>query len=188
MTSAGTAWRSTSGLRCTGSFDSWRNGTPRALEPPPLLQRRAHECCLGRRADAYARAELARLVWELRRELEPLGATVVVVNERRRGYRLITCAEAASSTSARHGADVPLGHPQVRPAETQSSSAMDPRRIGALAVVAAVPGAVTLVRDSGEDRRPKAPRMPTPGRLFYPYHRERARAISRGATRNPARH
>ena len=43
----------------------------------------------------HTHTELARLVWELRRELEPLGATDVVVNERRRGYRLVTCAEAA---------------------------------------------------------------------------------------------
>ena len=51
----------------------------------------------------HTHTELARLVWELRRELEPLGATAVVVNERRRGYRLVTCAEpesAASETAA----------------------------------------------------------------------------------------
>ena len=46
----------------------------------------------------HTHAELARLVWELRRELEPLGATEVVVNERRRGYRLVTCPEAAPTT------------------------------------------------------------------------------------------
>jgi DNA-binding winged helix-turn-helix (wHTH) protein len=46
----------------------------------------------------HTRTELARLVWELRRELEPLGATEVVVNERRRGYRLLTCADAPPST------------------------------------------------------------------------------------------
>ena len=53
----------------------------------------------------HTHTELARLVWELRRELEPLGATEVVVNERRRGYRLVTCADAGSSTSDGYDAD-----------------------------------------------------------------------------------
>ncbi len=47
----------------------------------------------------HTHTELARLVWELRRELEPLGATAVVVNERRRGYRLVTCTEPKSGAS-----------------------------------------------------------------------------------------
>jgi DNA-binding winged helix-turn-helix (wHTH) protein/uncharacterized protein Yka (UPF0111/DUF47 family) len=51
----------------------------------------------------HTRTELARLFWELRRALEPLGATDVVVNERRRGYRLVTCAEAPASTSTPDG-------------------------------------------------------------------------------------
>ena len=47
----------------------------------------------------HTSTELARLFWELRRALEPLGATEVVVNERRRGYRLVTCANANASGS-----------------------------------------------------------------------------------------
>lgn len=39
----------------------------------------------------HTRAELAKLVWELRRALEPFGAADLVESERRRGYRLRTC-------------------------------------------------------------------------------------------------
>ena len=47
----------------------------------------------------HTSTELARLVWELRRALEPIGATDVVVNERRRGYRLVTCAYEPESAA-----------------------------------------------------------------------------------------
>jgi hypothetical protein len=40
----------------------------------------------------HSRVELARLMWELRRKLEPFGAAHLVENERRLGYRLRTCA------------------------------------------------------------------------------------------------
>jgi hypothetical protein len=39
----------------------------------------------------HSREELAKLIWELRKKLEPLGAEDLVENERRRGYRLRTC-------------------------------------------------------------------------------------------------
>jgi DNA-binding winged helix-turn-helix (wHTH) protein len=39
----------------------------------------------------HSREELAKLFWELRKKLEPFGAEDLVVNERRRGYRLRTC-------------------------------------------------------------------------------------------------
>jgi hypothetical protein len=39
----------------------------------------------------HSREELAKLVWELRKELEPFGAGDLIENERRRGYRLRTC-------------------------------------------------------------------------------------------------
>ena len=39
----------------------------------------------------HSREELAKLVWELRKELEPYDAGHLIVNERRRGYRLHTC-------------------------------------------------------------------------------------------------
>jgi len=43
----------------------------------------------------HTREELAKLVWELRRKLEPLDAGHLVETERRRGYRLRTCAPGA---------------------------------------------------------------------------------------------
>lgn len=53
----------------------------------------------------HAREELAKLVWELRKKLEPFDAAHLVENERGRGYRLRTCppvvgADAATSDSA----------------------------------------------------------------------------------------
>jgi DNA-binding winged helix-turn-helix (wHTH) protein len=39
----------------------------------------------------HTHAELAKLVWELRRKLVPFGAEHLIENERRRGYRLHTC-------------------------------------------------------------------------------------------------
>ena len=95
----------------------------------------------------HTRTELARLVWELRRELEPLGATDVVVNERRRGYRLLTCADAASSTPE------PNAEGAKRPGQLD-------RRVWILlaliALVAALVGAaVLLTRDPGGGSTPE---------------------------------
>jgi FHA domain len=39
----------------------------------------------------HTHTELAKLVWELRRKLEPFGAGHLIENERRRGYRMRTC-------------------------------------------------------------------------------------------------
>jgi FHA domain len=39
----------------------------------------------------HSREELAKLIWELRKKLEPFGAENLVENERRLGYRLHTC-------------------------------------------------------------------------------------------------
>jgi hypothetical protein len=39
----------------------------------------------------HSRVELARLIWELRKKLEPFGAGNLIENERRVGYRLRTC-------------------------------------------------------------------------------------------------
>jgi FHA domain-containing protein len=39
----------------------------------------------------HSREELAKLVWELRKELEPYDAGHLIENERRLGYRLRTC-------------------------------------------------------------------------------------------------
>ena len=42
----------------------------------------------------HSRVELARLMWELRKKLEPFGAQHLIENERRLGYRLRTCRPA----------------------------------------------------------------------------------------------
>lgn len=96
----------------------------------------------------HTHTELARLVWELRRELEPLGATEVVVNERRRGYRLVTCAQAASSTADRDAAVLPITD---RVADGPSPNRRVRWGIAALmALAVALAGvAVALTRDSG---------------------------------------
>jgi Transcriptional regulatory protein, C terminal/FHA domain len=39
----------------------------------------------------HTREELAKLVWELRKKLEPFGAEQLIENERRLGYRMLTC-------------------------------------------------------------------------------------------------
>ena len=41
----------------------------------------------------HSREELAKLVWELRRKLEPFDAEHLIENERRLGYRLRTCRD-----------------------------------------------------------------------------------------------
>jgi hypothetical protein len=41
----------------------------------------------------HTRVELAKLVWELRRQLEPFKAEHLIENERRRGYRMRTCPD-----------------------------------------------------------------------------------------------
>jgi len=41
----------------------------------------------------HTREELAKLVWELRKKLEPFDAEHLIENERRRGYRMHTCPE-----------------------------------------------------------------------------------------------
>jgi DNA-binding winged helix-turn-helix (wHTH) protein len=39
----------------------------------------------------HSREELAKLVWELRKKLEPFQAEHLIENERRLGYRMRTC-------------------------------------------------------------------------------------------------
>ena len=41
----------------------------------------------------HTREELAKLVWELRKKLEPFGAQHLIENERRLGYRLRSCRD-----------------------------------------------------------------------------------------------
>ena len=46
---------------------------------------------LGATSRCTRAMELAKLVWELRKKLEPFGAGDLIENERRRGYRMRTC-------------------------------------------------------------------------------------------------
>jgi DNA-binding winged helix-turn-helix (wHTH) protein len=48
----------------------------------------------------HTREELAKLVWEVRKKLEPFGAAELIENERSRGYRLRTC-QALPAVAAR---------------------------------------------------------------------------------------
>lgn len=41
----------------------------------------------------HSREELAKLIWELRKKLEPFGLEHLIENERRLGYRLVTCRD-----------------------------------------------------------------------------------------------
>ncbi len=41
----------------------------------------------------HSRVELAKLVWELRKKLEPFDAAHLIENERRLGYRIVTCGD-----------------------------------------------------------------------------------------------
>jgi DNA-binding winged helix-turn-helix (wHTH) protein len=41
----------------------------------------------------HTREELGKLMWELRKKLEPLSAGHLIENERRRGYRMHTCPD-----------------------------------------------------------------------------------------------
>jgi hypothetical protein len=41
----------------------------------------------------HTRVELAKIVWELRKKLEPFNAEHLIENERRLGYRMRTCGE-----------------------------------------------------------------------------------------------
>ena len=103
----------------------------------------------------HTHTELARLVWELRRELEPLGATDVVVNERGRGYRLVTCARAASSTSTGHDTDVPRDPESNRPGPNRRLRLI----LATLAALAVGLAAVAVARtlDSGDGSATETP-------------------------------
>jgi DNA-binding winged helix-turn-helix (wHTH) protein len=48
----------------------------------------------------HSREELAKLIWEIRKKLEPFGAAQLIENERRRGYRLRTCVASIAEPAA----------------------------------------------------------------------------------------
>jgi FHA domain/Transcriptional regulatory protein, C terminal len=62
-------------------------GTPVLCSHDELMR------AVWREEPMHTRLELARLVWELRRELRRFGAEELVESERGRGYRLTTCAD-----------------------------------------------------------------------------------------------
>jgi hypothetical protein len=90
----------------------------------------------------HSRTELARLVWELRRQLEPLGATDVVVNEPRRGYRLVTCTATTGASST--AVELPPG----RNASRRTAWAL--AALVALVTAAGVGTAILLTRGSDD--------------------------------------
>lgn len=77
----------------------------------------------------HTREELAKLVWELRKKLEPFDAGGLIENERGRGYRLRTCPPAV-------GAQVTSDSP--RRVLSRRSILVAAVIVAALAVVAAV--------------------------------------------------
>lgn len=48
----------------------------------------------------HTREELAKLVWEVRKKLEPFDAAHLIENERGRGYRMLTCPPAIGGRAA----------------------------------------------------------------------------------------
>jgi DNA-binding winged helix-turn-helix (wHTH) protein len=53
----------------------------------------------------HTREELAKLVWELRKKLEPFDAGGLIENERGRGYRLRTCPPAVGQATTSDSPD-----------------------------------------------------------------------------------
>jgi DNA-binding winged helix-turn-helix (wHTH) protein len=90
----------------------------------------------------HSREELAKLVWELRRKLEPYDAGHLIENERGVGYRLRTCppVEAAAGSTRTRG--TPGRWPLVA-------------ALAALALVAAAAGVVLAARGDGDGPDPE---------------------------------
>jgi DNA-binding winged helix-turn-helix (wHTH) protein len=85
----------------------------------------------------HTREELAKLVWEVRKKLEPFGAAELIENERRRGYRLQSCPA------------VSVGPHAELPRRNRRTAAI---ALGALVVVGAVVAVIVLAtRGNGSD-------------------------------------
>jgi DNA-binding winged helix-turn-helix (wHTH) protein len=87
----------------------------------------------------HTRGELAKLVWEFRKALEPYGAAGLLESEPRRGYRLQTCPGTRERTA------VPALSPSAPPATDEGVASVPPQRwhapsrwIVALAIVVLV--------------------------------------------------
>ena len=88
----------------------------------------------------HTREELAKLVWEVRKKLEPFGAAELIENERRRGYRLRSCPAVAVE-------EVRPPEPRARPRPRTTAIAL-----GSLLVLGAIIAGVVLATDgSGSD-------------------------------------
>jgi DNA-binding winged helix-turn-helix (wHTH) protein len=61
----------------------------------------------------HTREELAKLVWELRKKLEPFDAAHLIENERGRGYRMRTCPPAVGGDATTSGSPRPLSRRRI---------------------------------------------------------------------------
>jgi DNA-binding winged helix-turn-helix (wHTH) protein len=61
----------------------------------------------------HTREELAKLVWELRKKLEPFDAAHLIENERGRGYRMRTCPPAVGGDATTTGSPRPLSRRRI---------------------------------------------------------------------------
>ena len=99
----------------------------------------------------HSREELAKIVWELRKKLEPFGADQLIENERGLGYRMRTCPPSAE----RHD-------PPPKPtALGRRGLAL----IGALIVVAAVAAAAAILATRGSSSASAAKLRPFVDRI-----------------------
>jgi DNA-binding winged helix-turn-helix (wHTH) protein len=95
----------------------------------------------------HTREELAKLVWEVRRKLEPFGATELIENERRRGYRLQSCPAVAVEPEP--------SAPRTRPRARTAAIAL-----GTLVALGAIAAAIVVAtRGNGSDN-PQASAAP----------------------------
>jgi DNA-binding winged helix-turn-helix (wHTH) protein len=103
----------------------------------------------------HSRMELAKLVWEVRKKLEPLGAAHLLENERRSGYRLHTCP-GRSATEAGAAPDPDEATAPIAPSAALGTVTWGTRRSIAVAativvvVAAAVTGTLLATRGSGD--------------------------------------
>jgi DNA-binding winged helix-turn-helix (wHTH) protein len=83
----------------------------------------------------HTREELAKLVWELRKKLEPFGAAHLIENERGRGYRMRTCPPAIGGHATTGDSNRPVfSRPRIL------AAALIVAALGAAAVAAVVLG------------------------------------------------
>jgi DNA-binding winged helix-turn-helix (wHTH) protein len=85
----------------------------------------------------HTREELAKLVWEVRKKLEPFGATQLIENERRRGYRLQSCP-AVAGVQAEPAASEQQARPPRRGARVVAIA------VGILVIAGAVAAAIVI--------------------------------------------